>query len=90
MATINEKLADSLTQLQGLQNSGKNVFRSNELSRVHRERLITAGYLQLIIKGWLMSSKPGDQPGDSTAWYASRRDFIRGYCEERFGENWCV
>ena len=40
MATPNEKLAESLDALKALQEGGRRVFRSDELSRVHRERLL--------------------------------------------------
>ena len=39
MVTPSEKLAASLAQLQKLQGRGRRVFRSAELTRVHRERL---------------------------------------------------
>ncbi len=35
MATPNEKLAESLTRLQVLQRSGKQVLRSADLTRTH-------------------------------------------------------
>ena len=38
------KLAESLTALQALQKSGRRVFQSSELSRVHRERLLANGF----------------------------------------------
>ena len=37
MPTPNEKLANSLSALQALQKGGRRVFKSKELSRVHRE-----------------------------------------------------
>jgi hypothetical protein len=40
MAAPNEKLAASLSILQGLQKYGRRAFQSNELSRVHRDRLL--------------------------------------------------
>src|ERR1700676_3868226 len=71
MATPNEKLATSLTILQDLQKSGRRVFQSQELTRVHRERLLRNGFLQEVMKGWLISSSPGAYEADSTPWYAS-------------------
>jgi hypothetical protein len=90
MASPNEKLAASLQHLMVLQQRGKKVIQSSEMTRTHRERLVNAGYLKEIVKGWLIPSKPSEQPGDTTAWYASMRDFVRGYCDQRFGEDWCV
>ena len=58
MATPNEKLAESLAKLKVLQKGGRRVIRSNELSRVHRERLVANGFMQEVIKGWLISAGP--------------------------------
>lgn len=88
MAAPNEKLATSLTALRRLQKSGRRVFQSQELTRVHRERLLQNGFLQEVMKGWLISSNPGARDGDSTPWYASFWEFCARYCAERFGEDW--
>lgn len=90
MPSPNEKLAESLTKLNVLQQSGKQVMRSSELTRTNLERLTKNGYLKPIIKGWYMPARPNEQTGDTTTWFASMRDFIRGYCDERFGEDWYV
>jgi hypothetical protein len=66
MAAPNEKLAESLDVLKALQEGGRRVFRSDDLSRVHRERLVENGFLQDVMKGWLISSSPGAREGDST------------------------
>lgn len=88
MATPNEKLAESLGALEALQEGGRRVFRSDELSRVHRERLLTNGFLQEVMKGWLISASPSARAGDSTPWYASFWEFCGMYCSERFGSDW--
>lgn len=88
MAKPNEKLADSLTLLRDLRNSGANVIRSRQLSRIHRQRLLRGGFIQEVMKGWLIPARPDVSPGDSTAWYASFWEFCAGYCEERFGHTW--
>ena len=88
MATPNEKLAESLDALKALQEGGRRVFRSAELSRVHRERLLTNGFLQEVMKGWLISASPSARAGDSTPWYASFWELCRMYCSERFGSDW--
>src|SRR5690242_4883031 len=61
----------TLEVLKALQAGGRRVFRSDDLSRVHRERLVENGFLQEVIKGWLISSSPGARAGDTTPWYAS-------------------
>ena len=59
-----------------------------ELSRIHRERLLRNGFLQEVMKGWLISSSPSARDGDSTPWYASFWEFCARYCQDRFGEEW--
>jgi len=88
MAAPNEKLAASLAELRDLQKSGRRVFRSRELTRTHRERLLRTGFLREVVKGWLVSSSPGARDGDGTPWCASFWEFCARYCEERFGEDW--
>jgi len=88
MAAPNEKLANSLSALQELQSGGRRIFKSSELSRVHRERLLQHGFLRDVIKGWLMSTSPQSQPGDTTPWYASFWEFCARYCRDRFGNDW--
>jgi fido (protein-threonine AMPylation protein) len=88
MAAPNENLAASLTALQALQKDGRRVFRSGELTRTHRERLLANGFLQEVMKGWLISSSPRARDGDSTPWYASFWEFCARYCNERFGSAW--
>ena len=63
MATPNEKLAESLDALKALQEGGRRVFRSDDLSRVHRERLVANGFVQEVMRGWLISSSPSARDG---------------------------
>jgi len=88
MPSPHEKLAEALTALRALQKAGRRVIQSNELSRVHRERLLENGFLQEVVKGWLISSGPGARAGDSAPWYASFWEFCARYCEQRFGSDW--
>jgi fido (protein-threonine AMPylation protein) len=88
MSSPNEKLAESLDELKALQQGNRRVFRSDDLSRVHRERLVENGFLQEVMKGWLISSSPDSQVGESTPWHASFWEFCARYCDERFGEQW--
>jgi Protein of unknown function (DUF1488)/Fic/DOC family len=88
MPTPNEKLAESLDVLKELQSGGRRVFRSDDLSRVHRERLVENGFLQEVIKGWLISATPSAREGDSTPWYASFWEFCARYAGERFANEW--
>lgn len=88
MAEPYEKLAHSLEALKALQDQGRCVFQSKELSRTHRDRLAKSGFLQEVIKGWLISANPSERTGDSTPWYASFWEFCAQYCELRFGADW--
>lgn len=91
MPAPSEKLARSLEILHKLQNSsGVGAIRSRDLSRTHRERLLANGFLQEVIKGWYIPSRPDEVRGESTAWYASFWRFSAAYLQERFGKNWCL
>jgi hypothetical protein len=90
MADPQERLAGSLEALHGLQARGAAAVRSRDLSRTDRERLVKAGFLKEVIKGWYIPSRPDETPGDSTAWYASFWDFCAAYLTERFGREWCL
>lgn len=88
MATVGDRLAASLKQLSELQRHGRRVFRSTELSRVHRERLLANGFLLEVMKGWLISTSPDADPGDTTPWFACFWEFCAEYATHRFGDEW--
>jgi hypothetical protein len=91
MANPPEKLAQSLEILEILQGSnGAAAIRARDLSRTHRERLLASGFLQEVIKGWFIPSRPDEVKGESTAWYASFWRFCSAYLQERFGTEWCL
>jgi hypothetical protein len=86
-----EKLAESLELLEKLQaDGGAAAIRASDLTRTHRERLMRAGFLQMVIKGWYVPSRPDEVKGESTAWYASFWPFCAAYLDERFGAAWCL
>ncbi len=90
MAAPSEKLARSLEALKDLQDRGVVAIRSSDLGRIDRERLVANGFLQAVIKGWYIPSRPDETAGESTAWYASFWDFCASYLNERFGTDWCL
>ena len=91
MARPPEKLAQSLEILRKLQTAeGAGAIRARDLSRTHRERLLRNGFLQEVIKGWYIPSRPDEVKGESTAWYASFWRFCGAYLEARFGARWCL
>ena len=92
MATIQEKLAESLAVLKSYQNAhGDNLViqGADTLGRTHTERLVNSGYLTMVIKGWYIPSSPGSE-GDSTVWYVSYWNFVTAYLDKRFEGAWCL
>jgi hypothetical protein len=91
MAQPSEKLAQSLEALRAVQRTdGAAAIRAHDLTRTHRERLLANGFLQEVIKGWFIPSRPDEARGESTAWYASFWRFCAAYLESRFGSEWCL
>ena len=90
MATPSEKLAASLEVLHQLQVSGNVIVRSADITRMHRERLCKYGFLQEVIRGWYIPSRPDETAGESTAWYTSFWQFCSAYLNELKGDDWCL
>jgi Fic/DOC family len=90
MASPADNLAASLTLLKALQENGRVAIRGDDLPRLHRERLSRLGFLQEVMRGWYVSARPDEAPGESTAWYASFWGFCADYLNERFGAGWCL
>ena len=90
MATPQEKLANALEALRGLQERAVIAIRARDLKRPHREILLKNGFLQEVMKGWYIATHPGEAASESTAWYACFWDFCAAYLFSRFGQNWCL
>ena len=90
MAQPSEKLAESLKVLKALQKRGKVAIRSRDLTRTHRERLVAMGFLQEVMKGWYIPTRPDETAGESTAWYTSFWKFCAAYLGDRFRADWCL
>lgn len=91
MATPSEKLAQSLEVLQKLQNeNGLAIIKADELSRTHKERLLANGFIEEVIKGWFIATRPDAPNGDTTSWYTSFWNFALVYLRSRFDGNWCL
>ncbi len=82
------KLVSSLAVLKERQARGARIFRSDDFKRSDRERLIKHGFLQSVIRGWLVSSSPETTEGDTTPWFASFWEFCWLYCNHRFKQEW--
>lgn len=90
MATPADKLAVSLVVLKTLQDAGRVALRARDMTRTHRERLLKAGFIREVMKGWYIPCRPDEPPGESTSWYASFWAFCSSYLESRFPQNWCI
>jgi hypothetical protein len=90
MASPSENLAGSLALLKELQDSGRVAIRASDLSRIHRERLAKNGFLEEVMKGWYVPTRPDQPSGESTAWYASFWSFCADYLNSRFETTWCL
>lgn len=91
MATPQQLLAESLEELRKLQDFDPQVVirGTEQLSRTHLKRLLDNGWLQEVMKGWYVPSRPGSE-GDTTVWYTSYWHFVRAYAESKFGSDWCL
>ena len=91
MPTLPEKLAESLEVLRKIQSDeGITAIKADKLTRTHRERLLENGFLQEVMKGWYISCRPGEKPGDTTSWYNSFWSFCSDYLNYRFSDEWCL
>jgi hypothetical protein len=88
VSTQKERLAAGLGALKSLQDRGLRAVPGPELSRTDREALLRAGFLREVIRGWYIPTRPDEAEGDTTAWYASMREFVAGYAQNRFGDDW--
>ena len=92
MATMQEKMAESLAALKAYQDAhGDNlvIHGADVLGRTHTERLVDAGYLTMVLRGWYIPSFPGSE-GDSTVWYVSYWSFVSAYLDSKFDGRWCL
>lgn len=88
MASSGNRLAASISALNALRADGRRVFRSKELSRTHRERLLRNSCLDEIMKGWLVVADPVLQPDEPRRGPDPLWEFCALYCTARFGEEW--
>ena len=85
-----EKLAKALESLEALQLQGRVAIRSSDLTKRQRELLLRNGFLQRVIRGWFIISRPDDNPGNTTPWYSAFWEFVADYANHRFGTEWCL
>ena len=90
MSTPRDKLAESLAVLKKLQDDDIVAIHTKNMTRTHRERLVRSGFIREVMKGWYIPSRPEEQTGESTAWYATFWEFCADYLNSRFGDQWCL
>lgn len=90
MATPPAKLAESLQILKSIQDEGFTAIQTTQMSRTHRQRLLQAGFIREVVKGWYIAARTDEAAGESTAWYASFWGFCADYLNKRFGEAWVL
>ena len=90
MSTPQEKLAQSLAVLKKFQDKGVVAIHTKNMTRTHRERLLSNGFLKEVIKGWYVSARPNEPAGESTSWYVSFWAFCADYLKSKFGNKWCL
>lgn len=88
MTNATEQLATSLALLRNAAKDG--IIKSSELNRGDRERLQKHGFLEEVIKGWLIVTDPKVPKGSTISWYVSFWPFIRRYLTDRFGNDYCL
>ncbi len=70
--------------------SENNIIQSKLLDRTDRQKLLIAGFMQEIIKGWYILVDPTRNEGESTSWYASYWNFVQTYLNQRLGKDYCL
>ncbi|MCH5345625.1 MAG: Fic family protein [Muribaculaceae bacterium] len=91
MATNENLLAKSLNNLQQLQQQCPQLVLkgTEQLSRTHLMRLLEAGWLREVVKGWYIPTQPGESD-NSADWQAYFWPFVKAYLESRYGEDWIL
>ena len=86
MSETSEKLATSLEALYTVRSVTNSLaVRTQELSRTHRERLVAAGFLAPVVRGWYLITNPKVKTGKTTSWNIAYWDFCHRYLTNRYG-----
>jgi Fic family protein len=81
-------LANSLARVAKLHSAGQYVVGTGDLPNADRSRLLKAGWLAPIVRGWYLSSRPDINDGETTTWHANWKEFVARYARKRFGDQW--
>ncbi|WP_374950155.1 Fic family protein [Mucilaginibacter sp.] len=91
MATPRERFVAALKALKELQDKGTVAIYTGDISnRSYREILLKNGFIKEVLKGWYISSDPGEMPGDTTSWYSSYWEFCKKFLEYKYKDSWCL
>lgn len=88
MPTLQEMLANALAVAKKAAVGGR-IVRTQDLNRADRERLIKAGWLTPITRGWYLLSQPGTG-GERVAWTGAYWHFVSSYLGDRLGDGYCL
>lgn len=89
--SFQEEIANALERVLAEAKKGEgNIVHTEEILRKDRELLLKTHWLQPIVKGWYMISRPDVQQGESSIWYANYWKFISKYLKYHFGDNYCL
>ena len=58
-----EKLSKARESLADLQKTGRTAIRTKDLTRTERVMLLKNGFIQVVMKGWYIPSRPDERPG---------------------------
>lgn len=81
--TPHAALAAALAKAKAANRDG--ILKATDLERGVKERLMAAGCLVEIIKGWYLLTRPGAD-GGSTTWFGGFWSFVGHYLSDRFGK----
>jgi hypothetical protein len=82
--TPHQQLAEALSFAHSKSKDG--VIKSAELPRQYKTRLMNAGYLTEVLRGWYLLTQP-EAAGSSAAWFGGFWAFVKYYLEDRFGKD---
>lgn len=87
----NQDIATALSRVhEAAKKHGGHIVHTSEIERRDRELLTRNHWLQEILRGWYMLTRPDVQSGDTSAWYANFWDFVGIYLNEVYGNEYCL
>src|SRR5690606_31017447 len=56
----------------------------------YRQLLVKNGFIREVTKGWYIATDPNEKGGETTSWYSSYWEFIVGFLQRKYGDDWCL